>query len=367
MSHPRDIYRVYDVDPAQAVRSTRDEQATVPAYAQRARSALYRVTQDTKPMSTLDAFAAAAARRPEAAHVWRSRLHDVPDDALGTIVTRVPDPVMSKTSQRFVMRFLAWQNPEKRGIRVVGRLSMIPTGEETIYEFVYLEGARRAQRKYGFQPFLAFPELDNLYRSNRLFPFFTNRVVPSKRGDYPAYIEELGLTRDDATPERILSRGGGRRMTDHVEIFAPPQRDPESGLDEMFFLLRGLRYMSGGTEERIANLERGTQLSCMLDFQNPHNLRAVMLRTGDNVLLGYVPDYLADDVALLRKNEAPLLVHVERVNPPPAPQGHRLLCRLQARWPVDHAPFSDERFQPLVTPTDSHTPAPALLAGAGGA
>lgn len=263
--------------------------------------------------------------------------------------------------------FVAWQNPEKRGIRVVGRLSMIPGGEATRYEFIYLEGARRAQREYGFQPFLAFPELETVYRSNRLFPFFTNRVVPSKRGDYPAYIEELGLTREEATPERILSRGGGRRMTDHVEIFAPPQPDPESGLGEMFFLLRGLRYMSAGTEERIATLERGTQLSCMLDFQSPHNPRAVMLRTDDNFLLGYVPDYLADDVALLRENEAPLAVHVERVNPRPAPQAHRLLCRLQARWPVDHAPFSDESFQPLVTPADGHVPAPALRAGAGGA
>jgi hypothetical protein len=263
--------------------------------------------------------------------------------------------------------FVAWQNPEKRGIRVVGRLSKIPAAGEPLYEFVYLEGAKRAQREYGFAPFPAFPTLETLYRSNRLFPFFTNRLLRSTRRDYPAYIEELGLTREDATPERILSRSGGRRVTDHVEIFAPPQHDPESGLDEMFFLLRGLRYMSAGTEERIANLTPGTRLFCMLDFENSHNPHALMLRTDDNYLLGYIPDYLADDVNLLRKQGAPLGVLVERVNPPPAPQGHRLLCRLQARWPAGYQPFKDELFQPLVTSSDASVARLDLHVGAGAA
>lgn len=88
--------------------STRDHRATVAAYARKARSALYRVPQDETPMSTFDAFATAAARRPDAARTWRSRVHAVSDDVLGTIVTRVPDQVMSKTAQRFVVRFLQY-------------------------------------------------------------------------------------------------------------------------------------------------------------------------------------------------------------------------------------------------------------------
>lgn len=244
--------------------------------------------------------------------------------------------------------FVAWQNPEKRGIRVVGRLRKILVGGKSRYEFAYVKGALDAHTEYGFRPFLAFPELQDAYYSDTLFPFFTNRVLRSTRRDYPAYIEDLGLTLEDATPERILARSGGKRMTDQVEIFAPPQRDPESDLDEMFFLLRGLRYMPAGTEERIARLAPGDRLCCMLDFQNPQNQCAVALRTGDNHLLGYMPDYLVEDVTRLRERDEPLTVLVDRVNPPPAPQGHRLLCRLQARWPADHKPFSDERFQPIV-------------------
>lgn len=244
--------------------------------------------------------------------------------------------------------FVAWQNPEKRGIRVVGRLRKLSVAGDSRYEFAYLRGAVDAQREYGFRPFLAFPELQAVYYSDTLFPFFTNRVLRSTRRDYPAYIEDLGLTREDATPERILSRSGGTRTTDHVEIFAPPQRAPTSGLDEMFFLLRGLRYMPQGTDQRIARLTPGDRLLCLLDFQNLHNHEAVALRTDDNYLLGYMPDYLVEDVTLLRQRGELLSVCVDRVNPPPAPQGHRLLCRLQAKWPAGHQPFSDERFQPIL-------------------
>lgn len=247
--------------------------------------------------------------------------------------------------------FVAWQHPVRRSFHVVGRLRRVRHEQENGYEFLYVHGAEEAQDRHGFRPFFAFPRLDAIYRSDTLFPFFANRILRSTRRDFPAYIQELGLTPEEASPERILSRSGGKRMTDYIELFAPPHPNPETGLDEMFFLLRGLRYMPPGTGERIAALQSGAQLYCMLDFQNPHNPRAVALRTEDNYLLGYAPDYLTEDVERLLDVRAPLTVIVDRVNPPPAPQQHRLLCRLQARWPEGRAPFSDERFQPLV-PTD---------------
>lgn len=88
--------------------STRDAQATVEAYAQRARSAIYQNEQDARPMDTLMTFAEAAARRPEAARAWRLRLQDVPDAVLETIVTRVPEQFMSETARQFVVRFLEY-------------------------------------------------------------------------------------------------------------------------------------------------------------------------------------------------------------------------------------------------------------------
>lgn len=125
----------------------------------------------------------------------------------------------------------------------------------------------------------------------------------------------------------------------------------------MFFLARGLRYMPASTEEHLAKLTPGTRLYCMLDFQNQHNRRAVALRTETCYMLGYLPDYLAADVEVLRLNGDEVTVRVDRVNPPPASQKHRLLCRLQARWPAGHEPFTGERFQPLVPTVGDASPA----------
>src|SRR5690606_27364021 len=104
-----------------------------------------------------------------------------------------------------------------------------------------------------------------------------------------------------------------------------------TGKHETFFLLRGVRYMSQGVEERIEALAPGDRLLCMLDFQNAYNPRAIALRTEDQHLLGYMPDYLVSDIDALRRMGEPIEISVERVNPRPAPRHHRLLCRLQAR------------------------------------
>lgn len=254
--------------------------------------------------------------------------------------------MMGKTA---ITLFVAWQDPIKRSIRVVGRLRRYHEGDRAVYEFAYVNEVERAQEENGFRPFLAFPEADLVYRSEALFPFFTNRVIPATRRDYLEHIEELGLAPEEASPVTILARGGGRRATDHVEVFAPPLLNPDTGMHEMFFLLRGVRHMPRGTEECIEALAPRDRLFCMLDFQNPHNPRAVALRTEELRILGYMPDYAVADVDALRQAGAALEVFVERVNPSPAPRHHRLLCRLQARWPADRMPFSDERFQPLAT------------------
>jgi hypothetical protein len=259
--------------------------------------------------------------------------------------------------------FVAWQHPVERGYYVVGRLRKIRVGERPAYEFVYVNDARRAQKTHDFRPFFAFPELETIYHSDTLFPFFENRILRSTRRDYPAYIQELGISPEDATPELILARSGGERIADYVEVFAPPQRNPETGLHEMFFLARGIRYLPASAEERLATIAPGTQLYCMLDFQNTHNPRAVALRSEDYCMLGYAPDYLTADLELLRQTDAPLIVRVDRVNRPPAPQKHRLLCRLQAAWPADQEPFTDERFQPLVSMVEDASAA-EMAAGA---
>jgi hypothetical protein len=239
--------------------------------------------------------------------------------------------------------FVAWQDTLSRGIYPVARLR-VAEAEEPRYEFRYIRGALEAKSR-GFVEFDSFPELERTYRSDELFPFFKNRVMPPSRPDYAGYVAELGLAVETADPLDLLARSGGVRATDRLEIYAAPRQDADASV--WHFLLRGVRHLPPTTEERIRRLEPGDRLYVMRDVQNQHNPRALLLRSDDKINLGYIPDLLVDDLAQLDLALESFLVTVAQVNPPPAPVQHRVLCRLYARWPAGRLPFTSERFVPL--------------------
>ena len=238
--------------------------------------------------------------------------------------------------------FVTWYEPARRLSMPVARLVHHRAKSPGIYEFRYIRGAVEAAER-GFQPFISFPFLHTIYRSRELFPLFANRVMPRTRPDYPEYIQALGLDSANADPMAILARSGGKRETDCIEVVPSPEPD-ERGIRTTHFLLRGARKVAGA-EDRIAQLKPGERLFLMLDVQNETTPEAVALRTSDKHLLGYVPDFLVAEAA--RLIEVPMNVLVEQVNLPPAPLHHRLLCRIEARWPAEIVPFQGERFQPL--------------------
>ena len=243
--------------------------------------------------------------------------------------------------------YVAWRNPETRLIYPVGRLLRLvnPPG----YEFTYIEGARSAAQ-HGFQPFLAFPERDKLYRSRELLPFFKNRVLSRSRPEYASYVASLDLALDAAQtePMTLLAVNGGRRATDLVELFPDWSPDSSSAGITTRFLLRGVQYVAGA-EERIQRLCAGDRLRPVPDTQNPINPRAVKLHTEDDVWVGFVPDYLASRVSQLLERDEGLEVRVQRVNPPPVPSHERVLCVLSARASIEAVAFRDGEFRPLAS------------------
>lgn len=237
---------------------------------------------------------------------------------------------------------LNWQVESTREILPVAELIIQRTGEEERFEFGYLEGAREACGR-GFQPLMAFPDLDRRYASGELFPFFRNRVLPSTRPDYLDYLAALNLDADTADHVELLGRGHGRRQTDRIETVLAAERDVETGRYVTRFLARGVRHVESA-EEAIRGLQADDRLETTLEADNPHNPRARMLRT-HGVAIGYVPDYLLADLDVLDVSDAEPQFVVERVNPPPQPAHHRLLVRLEARWPTDFEPFAAPVFQ----------------------
>ncbi len=114
--------------------------------------------------------------------------------------------------------FLAWQGPKdcdrSRAWFPIGRLDAESSGPEVVsYRFRYTGGATRAQKEVGFEPLVSFPEFEEDYTSEKLFPLFHNRVISPKRADFPEFIEWLGLSREEADPISILSVSGGTRVT----------------------------------------------------------------------------------------------------------------------------------------------------------
>ena len=113
--------------------------------------------------------------------------------------------------------FLAWQD---KGISrrwfPVGRLDA--DVEDNKYRFRYVRGARRAAKEVGFPLIVAFPNIDEDYKSPRLFSTFSNRVMRSSRPDFKTYLDSLALA-EDTDPMDMLAVTGGYRMTDSYEVF----------------------------------------------------------------------------------------------------------------------------------------------------
>jgi hypothetical protein len=236
--------------------------------------------------------------------------------------------------------FVNWRDEKSRRIFPVARLVTLKEGAG--YEFAYIAAAAEAQR-FGFSPFQAFPKLEEVYVARDLPAFFKNRLLQQGRPDYPQYLRELGLEPADATPVEILARSGGRRVTDPLEVFA--EFLPAGDRLEAHFFVRGIRHLEGA-EAATLELKPGDRLGLKHEPTNEFNMNAHLVICHDGRAVGYVPDYLVDDLGALVESDASLRVEVVQVNQPPAPSQQRLLCKLSILAGAPR-PHGGQRFEPL--------------------
>jgi hypothetical protein len=242
--------------------------------------------------------------------------------------------------------YVNWGDPKTHRWFVVARLIRRGDRRAQVFEFAYVAGALEAE-KHGFRPFVSFPSLQEVVNSRELLPFFRNRVMSSGRPDYASYVKELGLE-PDTDDLRLLARSGGQRETersDVTELFAPPQRRQDGRLESHFFV-RGLGHLPGAAE-LATRLAKDEQLFCLKDVQNRVNPKALVLRTESQALLGYLPDYLCEDVSALLDEPSEVRFSVVQVNDPNVPVRLRVLCRFEATVPAGFQPFAGPQFTPL--------------------
>lgn len=87
--------------------TSRDQRRRVPYFAARARSALFATPTAAKPLATLDAWRAFAARVPGDAAIWRERLAAVEPVAVEAVVDQIPPDRMSAVCRRFTLDLLS--------------------------------------------------------------------------------------------------------------------------------------------------------------------------------------------------------------------------------------------------------------------
>ncbi len=85
---------------------TRDRRRTVAFFASKAASAFFGEAASSKPLGTLEAFAAFAKLAPQAANTWLGRLAAIDSAAVKQIVDEVPEARMTRISKDFTLELL---------------------------------------------------------------------------------------------------------------------------------------------------------------------------------------------------------------------------------------------------------------------
>jgi hypothetical protein len=249
--------------------------------------------------------------------------------------------------------FVAWQAPNPtRAWFPIGRLDVSRDPQK--YEFRYTCGALEAKEQAGFDPLLAFPEFNARYESSELFPLFQNRILSPNRKDFGAYLRWLGLSADEAEdPIEILSRTGGQRHTDSLEVF-PKIKKLTDGTISFRFFLHGLRHAPVSAQERVKNLIENEQLQVAIEVNNPATRYAVQLQTHDRHLVGYAPRYLVNDLRSALLEQDSIQAKVCHLNLTDAPFEQRVLVELTGGVPPDFEPMNSKQYRVFTSECKNH-------------
>lgn len=239
------------------------------------------------------------------------------------MVTDLAAPPAAVHQRRFTV---VWQGPDRRFVPIaeleVGRVD--DGGFVTCFR--YLPSASTAP---GFAPLLAFPDLDEVYRSEGgLPPFLTNRVMSPRRPDFGHHLASLGLSLEEADPLEILARSGGSRATDTLQLVPSLERDGDVLWRHV--VVSGVRHRPG-VEEILASLDEGDELLLRPEPDNPRNADAMLLETSDGRAVGWYPDHLLPELHAHQERGGDAKVTVVVINGPDVPWHLRLLCRLELR------------------------------------
>lgn len=217
---------------------------------------------------------------------------------------------------------VVWQDTRSRAFVHVGWLRF----DGRRHTFSYTDEARQSP---GFEPFPSFPDLDKTYESTELFAFFADRTATASASAeaHAEVLEALGFAKQGATPVELLARSPGSPH-DLIQVVPEPVEASDGSLSRIF-LVSGARHVDDqlATSALIEDLHPGESLSLRPEPDNEYNPNALQVVARGRPV-GWIPDYLADEVGAVVESGRRWNLSVLRANGPDVPWHLRLLCTL---------------------------------------
>jgi hypothetical protein len=244
--------------------------------------------------------------------------------------------------------FITWQEPESRRIYPIARLLRAASGE---FEFAYIRAALEAAR-HGFSGLPGFEDLEEVYSSSQLPMLFEShkasrgRRVPLE-GEFGPSLEPANDALDAAPVTILVPRQAGA-SPERLEAFAPPL----PGMGGKFwgaFVIRGVGRVPGSAE-LVERLTANEALALVPEPHNAYNPRALLVARENGSPIGYLPDYLANELGRIPRGADGLsaaVLAVHRINFPPAQPLYQVTCRYHCEAAIGQALFRTPAYQPL--------------------
>jgi hypothetical protein len=172
--------------------------------------------------------------------------------------------------------FVACTNPLTGQWLPIGILSH----DGKVFSFCYTNGIKFCDGFYlpGFNDPL------ETYESDELFPIFTNRILSPSRPEFADVLRWCDLP-PDADQLTILTRTGGRRVTDTLEVFPDIDVDPINGVYSSTFFIRRANQIV------LNSLDKNKQYKVTIDQNGDNYVRLLRI---DGKIIGECPIYISE-------------------------------------------------------------------------
>ena len=203
--------------------------------------------------------------------------------------------------------YLIWKAERSRLQYIIGELTK--NGQ---FEFQYSEEVHSAIAD-GFSPLLCFPDLDKVYKADRLFTIFTSRLPDRKRKNIQDILEKYGLEEYD--DYLLLKRSGARLPIDNLE-FIDPILNFDKNVTRIFYIAGVQHYLDCDGEDctQAMKVTRGDEVFLRKEPENNYDQNAVQLLDISGNVLGYIPRYYSKGVTEILNREKKIVCHIYNVD-----------------------------------------------------